>query len=423
MTTVAHSDPLSRCDCAAAAGGRLEELEKVPADHNPGRTPEGHPSHTKTGTAEIAAASAAARAQIDQLAATARDIPARAPLGDSHPHRLFAAEAVARRRSARRPWVPVASSVGVALVVLFAVIPHPTVRIWTDLTRQSATGEYGAFELTRGERNFYIGSDVISSAAQDAIDELDRRALPGDRLFVGPADLRITPYSDAYLYYLFPELVPATRYIEMDPGVANAEGSGLAEGVASADWLILSHVWDPWDEPNDSRESGSDAPNRVVAEQFCAVDEFGPRRRRRSCCTSDAGSRPARHLGAGEGPAVVSSLMRAVVIVPIYQEVDNIEGFLRAVHAAAPDAGILVVDDASPDGRSSPPCWPSWKPGAKWRSAHATSSGAARPIGRSTAEGCRATATATPVGCWGSRSATPPPASGLPAVGARGHLV
>ncbi|HXH56488.1 polyprenol monophosphomannose synthase [Iamia sp.] len=42
--------------------------------------------------------------------------------------------------------------------------------------------------------------------------------------------------------------------------------------------------------------------------------------------------------------------MRAVVIVPTYDEVENIEGLLRAVRAAAPGVGILVVDDASPDG-------------------------------------------------------------------------
>ena len=31
---------------------------------------------------------------------------------------------------------------------------------------------------------------------------------------------------------LFPEAEPATYYIEMDPGIANAEDSGLAEEVA-----------------------------------------------------------------------------------------------------------------------------------------------------------------------------------------------
>jgi dolichol-phosphate mannosyltransferase len=39
-----------------------------------------------------------------------------------------------------------------------------------------------------------------------------------------------------------------------------------------------------------------------------------------------------------------------LVVIPTYDEVDNIELVLRRVRAAVPDARILVVDDASPDG-------------------------------------------------------------------------
>ncbi len=42
--------------------------------------------------------------------------------------------------------------------------------------------------------------------------------------------------------------------------------------------------------------------------------------------------------------------MQTVVVVPTYQEADNIVRFLGAVRAALPDAHILVVDDNSPDG-------------------------------------------------------------------------
>ncbi len=42
--------------------------------------------------------------------------------------------------------------------------------------------------------------------------------------------------------------------------------------------------------------------------------------------------------------------MHVVVVVPTYDEVDNIEPLCRRVRAAQPDAQILVVDDASPDG-------------------------------------------------------------------------
>ncbi|MDO8362020.1 MAG: polyprenol monophosphomannose synthase [Actinomycetota bacterium] len=42
--------------------------------------------------------------------------------------------------------------------------------------------------------------------------------------------------------------------------------------------------------------------------------------------------------------------MRATVVVPTYNEVDNIERVIRGVLAAAPQVQILVVDDGSPDG-------------------------------------------------------------------------
>ena len=42
--------------------------------------------------------------------------------------------------------------------------------------------------------------------------------------------------------------------------------------------------------------------------------------------------------------------MRAVVIIPTYNEADNIERFLTQVRRDAPNTDILVVDDNSPDG-------------------------------------------------------------------------
>ena len=124
-------------------------------------------------------------------------------------------------------------------------------------------------------RNFYYGSPEAAAAANALVADLGARAQPGERLFVGPVDLRQTPYSDAFFYFLFPDLVPATYFIEMDPGIANAPGSRLASDVASADWLILSNVWTGWTEPNASRDVGSDAPNEVVRRDFCLVSDYG----------------------------------------------------------------------------------------------------------------------------------------------------
>lgn len=188
---------------------------------------------------------------------------------------MYLAELVGGRRRGARPRARVVVAAGSAALLLFAAIPYFTVRSWTELTRQTFEQDYRGLDVRRDGRNFYLGSEPITPAAQAAVDELGRRARPGERLFVGPADLRKTPYSDAYLYHLFPELTPATRYIEMDPGIANAVGSGLAEDVASADWLILSHVWDNFDEPNDVRKLGSNAPNEVVDRDFCFIDDYG----------------------------------------------------------------------------------------------------------------------------------------------------
>src|ERR671917_1490563 len=42
--------------------------------------------------------------------------------------------------------------------------------------------------------------------------------------------------------------------------------------------------------------------------------------------------------------------MRTLVIVPTYDERESLPGTLERLRAAVPDADVLVVDDASPDG-------------------------------------------------------------------------
>lgn len=160
------------------------------------------------------------------------------------------------------------------LLFLLAVIPYYTFRPYLDLANQSRGHQIFGTGVHHAGRVFYLGSESAARDAQLLVDDLGERAEPGERLFVGTADLRKTPYSDAYLYFLLPDLVPGTYFIEMDPGMANAEGSGLADDVASSDWLVLSHVWDAWDEPNDSREFMSDEANQVVRDQFCEVRTY-----------------------------------------------------------------------------------------------------------------------------------------------------
>ena len=158
--------------------------------------------------------------------------------------------------------------------ILLVVNPFFTYRYYLLQSRVSVGNKPGGYEVTRGDRSFYFGNQALQTSSQAAIDDLDRLSQPTDRLLVGPADLSRTIYSDAAFYYLFPELTPATFYIEMDPGLADQEGSRLANDVASADWLILTNFWTGWYEPNASSNRGSEAPNQVVADKFCLVGNY-----------------------------------------------------------------------------------------------------------------------------------------------------
>ena len=46
-------------------------------------------------------------------------------------------------------------------------------------------------------------------------------------------------------------------------------------------------------------------------------------------------------------------MLRALVVLPTYQEGGNIAAVLRRIRAAAPAAAVLVVDDGSPDGTAA----------------------------------------------------------------------
>jgi hypothetical protein len=160
------------------------------------------------------------------------------------------------------------------LVLLLVVAPYFTLRPWVFHSRVAVGQKQGGHVVTRDDRRFTFGNDALRRASQPAIDALADLSSPGERLFVGPADLRRTIYNDVAFYHLFPELEPATYFIEMDPGLADREGSRLSADIASADWVLLTNFWTGWYEPNASIEFGSDEPNRVVADQFCLVGSY-----------------------------------------------------------------------------------------------------------------------------------------------------
>ena len=190
-------------------------------------------------------------------------------------------ELLRRRSRPRRPLLGPVLAGSAVLLLLVALIPNYTVRRYADFSLQTF-GRHRRFahDITYNGRTFYYGRQDVAEAMEELLPAVEAVAPPGGRLFVGTHDLRFTPYSDAFLYYLLPDLEPATYYIEMDPGVANREDSGLAEDLASADVVVLSRVWYNWDEPNDTRDVGSEEPGRVLEERFCLVGLYGERQDR-----------------------------------------------------------------------------------------------------------------------------------------------
>jgi hypothetical protein len=180
-----------------------------------------------------------------------------------------------RRRGRPERDIKLALATGVfSLAVLLFVIPTYTVTRYSDYVAQTFNTHRFAYAIKNDGRTFYYGTEERAAAANEVIAEAERISRPGQKLFVGTGDLRKTPYSDAYLYFMLPKLDPGTRYIEMDPGMANTDDSGLDRELATSDLAILSKIWDHWEEPNDSRKFGSDKASRVLADHFCLVGSY-----------------------------------------------------------------------------------------------------------------------------------------------------
>ena len=177
-----------------------------------------------------------------------------------------------RSPSLRLPALVATATVGVFLVV---IVPFFPLRAYGDALRIGAERAPGGYRITHGDRYFLFGSSDGARSAQRVVNRLAADSRPGQRLIVGPVDLSRTVYSDAYLYALFPELKVGTRYIEMDPGIADATSSQLASELHDGDWLILSRLWNSWNEPNTSTQHRSEAANVVVRRDYCLQLDAG----------------------------------------------------------------------------------------------------------------------------------------------------
>jgi hypothetical protein len=168
--------------------------------------------------------------------------------------------------------------------LLFAAVTLLVVQVLAPGMLQSVRQAVGLADPRRGKEAVFLENngrsfpvDSISTAHETGalLDKLSRLASTGQRLFVGPGDLRRTNYNDTFLYYLLPHLTPATYFLEMNPLSANRPGSRLANDVRRADWVILDRRLDDWNEPNDSSRFGPDDPNEVVQSLFELQGRYG----------------------------------------------------------------------------------------------------------------------------------------------------
>jgi hypothetical protein len=160
------------------------------------------------------------------------------------------------------------------VAVLQAIAPELTIMVRSAFAAGFQPNSRATFTELDG-RSFPFQSPGMAATVDQMLKKLDSLSTPGERLFVGPGDLRRTNYNDTYLYHLLPKLTPASYFLEMNPFSANRPGSRLAADIATADWLVLDRAWDSWSEPNHSMDYGSNAPNLVVQKQFTLCGRFG----------------------------------------------------------------------------------------------------------------------------------------------------
>jgi hypothetical protein len=166
---------------------------------------------------------------------------------------------------------------------LLSIDPQMLTTLDKIVHNRLATSEMPQHMARSGERKFPLSSPVEAQAVTKICEALVRHSQSGQRLFVGPRDLRQTNYNDVFFYYLLPQLQPASYFIEMNPLSANRIGSRLANDIDTADWLILDSQLNGFPEPDSSHQLGSDKPNKVIQDHFIQIarlDQFSIFKRR-----------------------------------------------------------------------------------------------------------------------------------------------
>ena len=162
---------------------------------------------------------------------------------------------------------------GSAAVALLLVLTAPEIMVAAlyELASHRTPLNSSPLTLTSHGRTVITASRQEFREMTNGLQLLAANTRPGERLIQGPTDFRFTNYNEPAFYWLNPELVPGTYFLEMNPGISNAPGSRMASDVASADILLLSNRFERFSEPNTSTVPGDNTANEVIARNFCVV--------------------------------------------------------------------------------------------------------------------------------------------------------
>jgi hypothetical protein len=183
---------------------------------------------------------------------------------------------IARGREWQPKLAPILLVPIAVLAALEAVAPEMAAFVKQESQRALIPSEDDGRFVQHAGRSFPCASRENAIIVARMLDRLERESTLGQRVLVGPADLRRTNYCDTFIYYLMPKLRPSGYFLEMNPLSANRVGSRLVDDINSSDWLVLDRAIDTWREKNRSLEFQSNAPNLAVREKFQLVGEFGP---------------------------------------------------------------------------------------------------------------------------------------------------
>jgi len=106
------------------------------------------------------------------------------------------------------------------------------------------------------------------------IPEVEKISKPGDRLFVGTGDLRKTPFSEAWLYYMFPQLTPRPTTSRWIPASRTAS-TRVSRRTSRRPTSSSSHRLGRLRRAERLEKFGPDTPNQVLRDKFCSVGVYG----------------------------------------------------------------------------------------------------------------------------------------------------